>query len=95
LGQENTGCAGLPLCVLSKNANGSRQPRPTIQSTPPPPPQVEFSPSSESLFNSVLNGDLETAKQLIEDGSDVTAEDSHGNSVLHIAAQVRLNTLIK
>ena len=43
--------------------------------------------SGANLINLVLNGDLETAKQLIADGADVNSADQHGNSVLHIAAQ--------
>jgi len=43
--------------------------------------------SSGNLIDLVLRGDLEEAKRLIENGADVKAEDQHGNSVLHIAAQ--------
>ena len=52
--------------------------------------QFDFESSSSSngnLRDLVLNGDIETAKKLIEEGADVNAEDQHGNSVLHIAAQ--------
>ena len=43
--------------------------------------------SGAQLINYVLNGDLEAAKELIENGVDVNSADQHGNSVLHIAAQ--------
>ena len=43
----------------------------------------------------MLQGDLESAKQLIEDGADVNEADVHGNSVLHIAAQNGRTDVIK
>jgi len=43
--------------------------------------------NSGNLLDLVLRGELDEAKRLIENGADVRAEDQHGNSVLHIAAQ--------
>ena len=36
---------------------------------------------SQDLMSAVLNGHLEDAKKLIEEGADVNAEDVHGNTV--------------
>merc|ERR1712008_483345 len=44
-------------------------------------------PSGVSLINLVLQGEIEEAKQVIANGADVNQVDTHGNSVLHIAAQ--------
>jgi len=50
---------------------------------------------SGNLLDFVLRGELEDAKTLIENGADVTAEDRHGNSVLHIAAQNGRTGIVK
>jgi len=95
-GTQNDACKGLRFCVLSKNAR--RNNRPTTKATTTEDPLIESllqsavssangAPSGGNLINLVLNGDLETAKQLIADGADVNSADQHGNSVLHIAAQ--------
>ena len=89
--------SGLRFCVLSQNANRNRAP---TRTTTTEDPLIESllqsvvassngggAPSGGNLINLVLNGDLETAKQLIADGADVNSADQHGNSVLHIAAQ--------
>ena len=38
---------------------------------------------SQDLMSAVLNGHLDDAKKLIEEGADVNAEDVHGNTVSH------------
>ena len=50
--------------------------RPTPKAIADAPVQVIS--SSESLLSAVLNGHIETAKQLIEEGGDVNAADVHG-----------------
>ncbi|TRY77962.1 hypothetical protein TCAL_08622 [Tigriopus californicus] len=92
---SDSACAGLILCKLSKDtpSSGNRVRRPPlVRGTTTRAPLVPDEPQdlgffSESLMSAVLNNHLEEAKLLIEQGSDVNAEDVHGNSVLHIAAQ--------
>ena len=97
---SNDACKGLRFCVLKNGGSRNRvNPRPT---TTTEDPLIESllqgvvssannggggPGSGAQLINLVLNGDLETAKQLIENGADVNSADQHGNSVLHIAAQ--------
>ncbi|XP_071747274.1 uncharacterized protein [Lepeophtheirus salmonis] len=87
---ENDGCFGLPLCVLSKGSRGPSVRTTTVSTRTKTAPSFVFeagSSSSGSLIKEVLNGHADEALQLIEDGADVTTEDTYGNSVLHIAAQ--------
>lgn len=93
---SDSACAGLILCKLTKDSSSSsgnrvRRP-PLVRGTTTRAPLVPDEPQdigffTESLMSAVLNNHLDEAKQLIEQGSDVNAEDVHGNSVLHIAAQ--------
>ena len=44
-------------------------------------------PSGGDLLSAILNGHIDDAKAMIEDGADVNTEDVHGNSALLIASQ--------
>jgi len=90
---NNDACAGLRFCVLKGNSNNRNNRRPTTKTTTEEP-QFDVdkflssgAPSGANLINLVLIGDLEEARELIENGADVNSADQHGNSVLHIAAQ--------
>lgn len=88
---SNTGaCQGLRFCVLSKNVeSGDRKPtaRPTTTEDPLIEQFLANTGSGGNLLDLVINGNLEEAMKLIEDGADVNSADQHGNSVLHLAAQ--------
>ena len=79
---------GLILCKLSKDVpKGVTQQteRPVFKPEShqePEVPEVDESFFNEDLMSAVLNGHIETAKELIEDGSDVNAEDVHGRSFM-------------
>jgi len=83
---------GLILCKLAKGGSSSSRSRATQITTTTESTAIlseaEFFGGGQSLLDLVLNGDLDTARQLIEDGADVNEADVHGNTVLHIAAQV-------
>jgi hypothetical protein len=84
---------GLPLCVLSKNTNGVKKTRPAFTPPPSAPPAFEPSAGSESLLSVVLNGDVDTALTLIEEGANVNAEDQHGKKSNLSLPNLTLNNL--
>jgi len=43
---------------------------------------------SQDLMSAVLNGHLEDAEKLIEEGADVNGEDQHGNTAVMITITV-------
>jgi len=98
----NNSCKGLRFCVLKKDVSEEKR-RPDSGSTFVPTVrtpqetdkqfdtffQEEFSEikTFPSLLFLIRDGKLEEAKQYIEEGADVNEEDTHGNSLLLIAAQ--------
>ncbi len=81
---DDSVCAGLIFCKLSTNKDKKSDMTKLPPIRRPLPPPVETAPEeisfdfSEDLLSAVLNGNLDTAKELIEDGANVNQEDVHG-----------------
>jgi len=93
----NNSCKGLRFCVLKKDVSEEKK-RPEQGSTFVPTVRTPQEPLSfqedlpdaktfPSLLPLIRDGQLEEAKQYIEEGADVNEEDQHGNTLLLIAAQ--------
>ena len=88
--------SGLRFCVLSSNAasNSRNRVRPALATrttTTEDPLLEQFIASAGgtsntggggNLLNLILNGHLDDARQLIENGADVNSEDQHGTPYL-------------
>jgi hypothetical protein len=71
--------AGLVFCKLSKDvpAEKRRVPSSRVTTEAPEVPEPDF--AQETLISAVLNGNTETAKELIEKGADPNTADVHGD----------------